>query len=329
MKKLFAFIIFPAILVFFFFFSSYQSAIQGFEDGTKIPVSIEYGTSMQDIVTILKNKGIINKEWPMLLYLKWYNKSGALQAGDFILVRGISIPELVNQLSNAHPQEIPIRVLEGMTLEDIDMLLTKKKLIQSGEFLQCTRTCKFPRYNFIQGNNLEGYLFPDTYFVEVKDFDKELFISRMLKNFQTRFLSEETQKALFEQKRTLKDVVIMASIIEKEERSLANMPIVAGILWKRLNEGIPLGADATTRYYENNKSDILTRADFEKNNSYNTRRNRGLPPTAIGNPGINALNASLLPQNSKYYYYLHDSDGIIHYAVTNDEHNLNRERYLK
>jgi UPF0755 protein len=265
----------------------------------------------------------------MLLYFKWYNKASNLQAGDFILMRGTPVLELVDELSNAHPQQIPIRVLEGVTIEDIDALLTKKGLIQVGEFTQCTKTCTFPRYSFIKNNDIEGYLFPDTYFVEVKDFDTELFISRMLKNFQTRFLSGEIQTALSEQKKTLKDVVIMASIIEKEERSLTNMPIVSGILWKRLNEGIPLGADATTRYYEKNKTGSLSSVDFSQDNPYNLRRKRGLSPTAIGNPGLNALNAALFPQSSKYYYYLHDSDGMIHYAVSNDEHNANREKYLQ
>lgn len=330
MKRFFLFVFLPLIIFgFFFVFSAYKKAENGFEGGSKVTLHIDYGTPVKQIVKTLVDKEVISSEWSFLLYLHWYNATGNLQAGDFILKKGTAFPILVEQLSNAHPLEIPVRILEGNTIEEIDALLVEKSLIQPGEFIQCTKTCHFSNHDFVFDGNLEGFLFPDTYFVEIDTFKVQSFIDRLLTNFEQRFLTNEVKVLYKSQGKTLQDIVIMASIIEKEDWHPENMPIISGILWKRLAEGIPLGADATTRYFEGKKTEGLTTADFQKNNKYNTRRYTGLPPTAISNPGLSALNASLNPEKTKYYYYLHDSSGMIHYAETNDEHNQNKYQYIR
>lgn len=317
------------MLVFLVGYYHYSNSVNGFDDGQKVSLFIDYGTPVNKIADKLQEKGIIKSTWPFLLYLKLEGKHNELQAGDFILKRGSSYFELTNSLSNAKAKEIPLRIIEGYTIEDIDALLAKKGLIEKGEFTKCAQTCKFPKQNFVYDGNLEGYLFPDTYFTKTDNFDIEHFIRRMLNNFEIRFLSAENKAKYRSQKRSLQQIVIMASIIEREETNINNMPIISGILWKRLDEKIPLGADATTRYFERNKSGALTTADFQKDNKYNTRKYLGLPPTAISNPGINALKAALNPEESKYYYYLHDNSGNIHLSETNDEHNQKKYKYLR
>ena len=322
------------ILLFFFisifcFVLLYKNLIQGFENESKVSVFFEYGTPLNTIISTLKEKEIIRYQWPMRLYLKIHGQSQDLQSGDFIIPRGIPIPELITVLSHSKPKEIPIRIIEGSRSEEIDDLLVKKGLIEKGEFYDCLQTCSFKNLYFLPEGNKEGFLFPDTYFVSTTDFRVQNFISRMFQNFNQQFLTKENKIKIESQEASLKEIVIMASIIEMEENNISNMPFIGGILWKRINEGIPMGADATTRYYEKNKTGILTRSDFEKDNPYNTRRKRGLPPTAIGNPGIKALNSSLYPKKSKYYYYLHDPYGNIHYAETNNGHNKNKQQYLR
>ena len=329
LRKMFMIFGIPFVAVLFFCFSQYQASIKGFDGGKKVPLSIEYGTSVKGIVAELYEKEIIDKEWPMLLYLKWYGKQNHLQAGDFIIQQGLPVEELVVQLSSGRVLEIPVRIIEGSTIEEIDNLLVSKALIEDGEFEKCAQKCKFPNYNFVYDGNIEGYLFPDTYFVEIDEFEVKSFIERLLTNFERRFLSDENKATYRDANRTLQQVVTMASIIEKEEWNTANMPMISGILWKRLDEWIPLGADATTRYYEGKKTEALVTADFQKDNPYNTRRKLGLPPTAIGSPGLKALEAALYPKSSKYYYYLHGNDGRIRYAITNDEHNQNKYKYLR
>jgi UPF0755 protein len=290
-------------------------------------VYISYGTSVKEIARILEEKQVIPRAWTFLWYIKAENKFSELQAGDFILTRGVSYKEIVNSLSLALAKEIPVRIQEGKSLEEIDGILVSKGLISSGEFISCTASCNFSEFSFLPSGNIEGFFFPDTYFVDPKTFTVSQFARRMIRNFERRFVSEGTMREIEKQGKTLSQIVIMASILEKEERNKKNLPIISGILWKRLREGIALGADATTRYYEGTTA--LTREHFLDDNPFNTRRKLGLPPHAISNPSVASLEASLYPQESEYYYYLHDPTGKIHYSKTNDEHNQKRFQYLR
>jgi len=328
-KKFLLLFILLGLIINVYLFQEYTLAIKGFKNSEKVNLTIEYGTPVKKYVKILQEKGIIKNELAMLVYLKWYNQTNVLQAGNFTITKGTPIPKLVKVLSNAKTKEISIKILEGYTIDDINKVLTDLELINSNEFINCIQECDFSKFSFIQNNQLEGYLFPDTYFIDPTKFNVKMFIERLLKEFEKRVLTNKNISIYTAQKKSLKDIIIMASIIEKEERTTKNMPIVAGILWKRLNEKIHLGADATTRYYEKNSTGVLTKADFLKDNKYNTRLYLGLPPTPICSPGEKAIEAALSPVKSKYYYYLHDSNGIIHYAITNEQHNQNKFKYIK
>ena len=121
----------------------------------------------------------------------------------------------------------------------------------------------------------------------------------------------------------------MASMLEREERRPTQRPVVAGILWKRIDNGWQLGVDATSRYELENWND---RSAFLKRlrdpeDPYNTRVHKGLPPTAIGNPTAASLEAALQPEQSPYWFYLHDSSGVFHGGRDAQEHEANRARY--
>ena len=125
------------------------------------------------------------------------------------------------------------------------------------------------------------------------------------------------------------DIVIVASILEKEVKTSESRAIVSGILWKRLALGMPLQVDATLGYITGKTSAELTIDNLNADSPYNTYRNKGLPPTPISNPGLLALDAALHPKSSPYLYYLSDNNGVIHYAVTFEEHKANKARYLR
>ncbi len=121
----------------------------------------------------------------------------------------------------------------------------------------------------------------------------------------------------------------MASLIEKEAAGDSERGTISGILWKRLDEGIVLGVDAAVRYaVQKEPREPLTRADLESDSPYNIRVRAGLTPGPIANPGLASIEAALKPQASPYYYYLHGTDGQIRYATTNEEHNVNKAKYL-
>jgi UPF0755 protein len=120
----------------------------------------------------------------------------------------------------------------------------------------------------------------------------------------------------------------MASIVEKEVNTATDRPIVAGILWKRLDSHWQLGADATLLYLKNDNT--INYQDLQENSPYNTRKNQGLPPGPICNPGLKSIEAALNPQSSAYFYYLTDpASGSVVYAATNDEQNANKAKYLQ
>ena len=144
----------------------------------------------------------------------------------------------------------------------------------------------------------------------------------MLDNFKTK-----AWPVIKTSNRPVYEVVNMASIVEKEVKTEKDLPIVAGILFKRLDENWFIGADATLLYLKNDRT--ITNADLSANSPYNTRNHLGLPPGPIGNPGLATLKAAAFPEASPYYYYLtKPGTGEVVYAKTNDEHNLNKASYL-
>ena len=171
----------------------------------------------------------------------------------------------------------------------------------------------------------EGYLFPDTYgfFPSVTP---DLVVSTLRKNFAAKTASLESLFAASQHSK--QQVMIMASIIEKEARGNDDRSVISGILWKRYESGIPLQVDAPFLYILGKESRDLTQKDLALNSPYNTYKNKGLPPTPISNPGILSIKAALEPVGSPYLYYLHDKDGMIHYASTYAEHKKNIQNYL-
>ena len=183
-------------------------------------------------------------------------------------------------------------------------------------------TAKYP----LPAGSLEGYLLPETYMVNPDDWDTKEFIQRQLDMLATRFY--EPHRGEFAE-RGFADVVIMASLLEREEPNPNNRQLVAGILWKRIDHDWNLGVDATSRYTLDKWND--RRAFLKKlrdpTDKYNTRLRSGLPPTPIGSPSIDSLEAALSPTDSKYWYYLHDSKQTIRPARNVAEHEANRKKY--
>src|SRR3989344_259098 len=131
------------------------------------------------------------------------------------------------------------------------------------------------------------------------------------------------------QKKTLDEIIIMASILEEEVKSTEDRKIVSEILWKRLKLGMGLNVDSALTYVLGKISAELTASDLKYDSRYNTYRYRGLPPTPISNPGMDAILAAMNPATTKYFYYLTGKDGKTYYAETLEKHALNKRKYLR
>ena len=172
----------------------------------------------------------------------------------------------------------------------------------------------------------EGYLFPDTYsfFPEATASD---IVQELEKTFTKKITEAFAEKTI---EKTESEIVIMASLLEKEaSNSLEEKQIISGILWKRIAEGIPLQVDAPFVYERQKGSAQLSIADLRRDSFYNTYTNKGLTPTPIGNPGYDSLYAAAHPTESPYYFYLHGSDGVVHYGKNHNEHLKNKRMYLR
>ncbi len=305
-------------------------------NATPIAVRINPGTSVSGIAAVLEEKGLIRSSFVFKTYARLTGAHTTLQAGSFALSQSQSAAQIIVALSSGQTSEISVTIPEGLTVKNIDELLAKKGLGKPGDILACAYNCNFsdigflPKQNFATpadgyGSKLEGYLFPDTYFVTTVDYQPEELLRRMLQNFQGRILTEHaTQLA----GRDLHAMLTMASLVGEESRHDEERAMVAGILWKREQAGTVLGVDATVRYMLAKPTADITVGDLDTDSPYNTRKVAGLPPGPIASPGEASILAALNPKTSEYWYYLHDPKGIIRYAKTNDEHNANRAKYL-
>ncbi|HEY0980116.1 MAG TPA: endolytic transglycosylase MltG [Candidatus Paceibacterota bacterium] len=172
----------------------------------------------------------------------------------------------------------------------------------------------------------QGYLFPDTYGF-FPSLAPDLVVTTLKRNFDKKItpLEEDIEKS----GRSLEDTITMASIIEKEANGPEDRAIISGILWKRISIDMPLQVDAPFLFLLNKESSELTLKDLAMDSPYNTYKYKGLPPGPINNPGLESIKAAIAPQSSPYLYYLHDSQGGIHYASTYQQHQANINRYLK
>lgn len=251
-----------------------------------------------------------------------------------------------------YKEEKTLKVLEGWTIEDIASHLETLG-ISEDEFIAATGEPKvdyredadatFPpdyslEYDFLgvkpEYYSLEGFLFPDTYRIYA-DSSAQDVVKIMLDNFSSK-LSEGIEEKIIASGKDLYDVLIMASLIEKEapidysDPENTDARIVSGIFWGRLEIGQALQSDATLSYWLNDNNPAHSAQELEEDTLYNSYMYRGLPPTPISNPGLRAIEAAIDPLDTEYNYFLTDLKGDnIYYAKTYQEHLNNKYKYLK
>ncbi len=189
---------------------------------------------------------------------------------------------------------------------------------------------KIPEFNvdeFIaRAKDKEGYLFPETYFF-YDGLTPDALINRM--NTQYESIMEPLRESIKKSGYTERQIIIMASLLEREANNATEAKIISGILWKRMENNIALQVDAPFLYYLNKTSSQLTLTDLRTDTVWNTYTNRGLPPAPIGNPGQDMILAAINPSTTKYLYYLHDNNGGVHYGITYADHLANKNKYLR
>lgn len=277
-------------------------------------VTVTPGESLQNITNNLFDANVIR--FPLIFRSAVILLGGERKviAGDYLLDQKVGPINIAYRLikGDFHTESKRITILEGWSNKEIAEYL-KKNLVNfnSTEFLRITK-------------DKEGYLFPDTYFIANTTRPKSI-VNLMSDTFESKIKSVT---GLATSSHTLNEILTMASILEGEALTTADRKLVSGVLWRRMEIGMPLQVDATFSYINGKGTFDLTLADLKVDSPYNTYVNKGLPPTPINNPGIDAINAALYPTKSKYLYFLTSKSGKMYYARTFEEHKKNKELYL-
>jgi UPF0755 protein len=279
-------------------------------------ITITPGEGLKEISTELAQSGYIKSSFIFMNFVIIFGGEKHLSQGDYYFEQPATVIAIAHQIANAehHLEQIKITIPEGRTVSEISAIFKGKlSSFDSDLFLK-------------QAAQYEGFLFPETYFVYPRT-DAITILNEM------RDMYNKEAKPIIRKENKIgkseRDIVIMASLIEREARGTDDREVISGILWNRLERQIPLQVDATVAYAKGIPENALKKADMGFESPYNTYLFRGLTPGPISNPGILALRAAMNPASTPYLYYLHDKHGNIHYAKTYVEHQANINKFLR
>lgn len=328
-------ILIPIAIWLFFVFSNIN---QSFKIEPEKIVVINKNEGFLEITDKLVKEQILpsNLSPAFKIYLIVSGKASQLKEGSYVLIGDYSLTEFA-QIFITGPQDITITIPEGYTVFDIDQKLSQAGLIKKGEIIDLAQKPTLFDYPFLKSDSvtsLEGFLFPDTYRFSQKTTAFEI-IDKMLKNFE----SKVYQSLPIEIQNSPDSIVfniILASIVEKEAKISEDRKMITDILVRRLEKEMPLQVDATIIYAWKiinpdwqPQGGLLSKSDLEIKSPYNSYLNKGLPPSAISNPGLDAIEDVFNPTSNDYWYYLSTPEGEIIYSKTLEEHNQAIEKYLK
>jgi len=316
------------------------------EPGKEIEFEIISGETPDEIATKLVEAGIIKSDLAFVLYARLNpDKTSAIQAGKFKISSNNSISELFEIFQKAETSDIKVTIPEGLRSDEMAKIFAKR-LKKGGATFNTSRYLKiiadpdsasfseeisaFLKENKPVGVSLEGFLFPDTYFFS-KDDDEKVVLEKQLANLAERIEPGDLKKAQ-KSEFSFYQHLIIASMIERETFTEKEKPDVADIFQKRLIQGVNgvklLQVDATLLFIAKDwKADVVGLKNSD--NPYNTYKFVGLPPGPIANPGLSSIEASIRPKKNNYFFYIHDEDGVVHFAETQAEHDQNVIKYLR
>jgi UPF0755 protein len=290
--------------------------------------TVQKGWGDDEIAMDLQKLKIIRSSFFFRFYVFASLQHATLKAGEYNISSRMSIYQIAKKMATGVVIRDTVVIFEGWDKKDIGKYLEAKGICTQDYFLALTQKDYSDKFDFLadkpKGVDLEGYLFPDTYQI-AKGETCEDILSLLLENFAKK-LTPELREEISKQEKSIFDVVTMASMIEKEVRSLDDKKIVSGILWKRLTIGMPLQLDCTINYITNKSDPSVSIKDTKIDSPYNTYKYKGLPKGPISNPGINSIMAAIYPTKTNYLFYL--SNGKTFFSETFEQHQTAKAKYL-
>jgi len=281
-------------------------------------VTITAGMNAAQVAKLLHAEGVIADEEAFRL-LCWFGKAGhKLKAGSYAFMPLSTPGQVLDQIVAGKAVIERVTFPEGVTMYEVARTLEERGLAQAQEVLRLMTSSAFVTDNALPGAILEGFLFPDTYFFQ-RNQSEAAMLKMMIRQFW-RHLPEDWEQPAAKLGLSLHEIVIMASMVEKEAAVDAERALIAGVFYNRLREKMPLQSDPTAVYDLPDFSGPITTTHLKRQSPYNTYQNPGLPVGPICNPGAKSLNAALFPENTPYRYFVSKRDGTHQFSQTLAEH---------
>jgi UPF0755 protein len=290
-----------------------------------VEVGIPKGATFREAVEIFSKEKLIRNKTLFLIIGRITGIDRKIRAGYYSIYRSMSLLDLLKVLRKGQIIEYEVTVVEGDSLREIAEKLSEKGIADKDEFEGLATDKDFLASYTIAAPSLEGYLFPDTYKIP-KGMDAEDAIGIMINTMREKY-SDKLKVQAKEIGFSEREVLTLASIIEKEAVTDEERPLISAVYHNRLRKKIRLQADPTAIYGIKSSKEKITSEDLKRKTPYNTYAIKGLPPGPIASPGIKSIMAALYPAKVSYIYFVSNNDGTHHFSVTIEEHQAAVKEY--
>lgn len=328
-KWLFVFTLFLVILCVAVFLTGRWLLLPFGADHHPVEIIIKPNTALYEVAAELRERKVIRSSRALVAWMRFKKTERSIQAGLVTLARGDGAIRASRRLLTATPLEISVMIPEGLTIEQTARHILRSIPIDTTRFINLCHDTAFIRSFSLSAPSLEGYLFPDTYRLP-REFSETDLLKKMVTNHLKTWESITVVPAI-EKKFSPFELLVLASIVEREATLLSEQPRISGVFHNRLRLGYPLGADPTVRFALKKFDGPLRVSELNSNSPYNTRRFPGLPPGPICSPGKGALAAAARPLATRELYFVAkwDGSGAHDFSVTNTEHDRKKRAIRK
>jgi UPF0755 protein len=306
-----------------------RKAYKGYSESEKI-VDIERGDSARLIAYRMRDSGVVSSATLFYVYLRLTRKAGAIKAGEYQFTGPMTMAQVAQKLYRGEVYRHKVTIPEGLIFQDIKAIFLKEGFGPDEDFDRVFKAVESIRDLDPQADNLEGYLFPETYLLTRRATPHSILVE-MVRNFRKRFDVSRQQRAR-QIGMTVRKTVTLASLIEKETARDDERFLVSSVYHNRLKEGMLLACDPTVIYairLARPWDGVIHQSDLQMDSHYNTYKYTGLPPGPIANPGIKSLDAALHPADTRYLYFVSRNDGSHVFNENLEAHNRAVEQYRR
>ncbi len=314
------FFAFASVILSFFAYISVQLLIPLPVGNKNIEIEVPKGATFRQVIEIFSQEKLLRDKNIFLFIGRITGLDRKIRAGYYSIYKSMNALDLLKALRKGQIIEYEITVIEGDSLREIARKLSEKNIVSEENFNELSYDKDFLSSYNIHAPSLEGYLFPDTYKIPKGMDPKEalgMMINKMREKYSDKLAARAAEIGLTE-----REVLTLASIIEKEAATDEERPLISAVYHNRLKKKIPLQADPTAVYGVKSSKEKITSEDLKRKTPYNTYAIRGLPPGPIASPSLKSIIAALHPADVPYIYFVSNNDGTHNFSVTAEQHEL-------